>query len=720
MLYKFTSSINLNLFGTTDGLIMSDKNNYPQYISTGTPHKYEVSALVQIIKFLGFDKFAVLAVNNTYFSSWITYAITDAYNNKLEILNDLKDYIFNASITGDIIDSDSVFQKVIDSKARIIFLACSAVALPKALNKFSDLGLKKGDIYFAVKNVNFPVLVNYSDPTFSKRKKFIQGLFSLTSGFFVGETGSFVESELKTKYVSYSRRSCDYFDSFSLGYYGVKSLIIQGKDYEKSSSIMTETRKARFTGCNGSIKVVDYTNLRESELYVVSQLRQNGSNFTMNVIINYYPSGSTVFQVMLVPYWNSEKTPSSVRVNNWGCPFDPNDLKTFKGGLIVIGSVCAVIGIFTFINTLIIWKNFWNKEIQDLSTKEEMSFQDSVALITVFMEFIQIASMGPDLEDLFVVFKTVASAMSYSVEDFVSVKNGIFWYVLGSVIILDGFWILLCIVWFLKLHERFSSFWLFRFFGWSILNLMPIIGDLMFIPIISTLVNVFLCEESLDGTFDECYLSKDCHQRCWDSKHFPVAVLSGVFILMYQPLAVYFRPLWQELLPLLHVKALPKYLMLKSVFQVVLIILNKTLKKSSPAAHSLVFIAFLALYSFLIVLKDSYNYPRLRLWHRLGGIGLVFLTLIWIFNEYLYKKKVVWLPVLFIGWLCIVIIGLKLQSKRFPSMLFRSANKDIEKIFRWMFNLERSDSVFQSIKYHENAPEGSKEQSSFDRMVFNS
>ena len=596
-----------------------------------------------------------------------------------------------------------------------MYISCSPFTFNQVLSKISDLGLKQGDIYFATINVNPDILVNISDPEFIKRKKFIIGTLSLNYGNFIGDLGSYIENELITKYKTYSRRTCDYFDSFSLGYYGIKSLILQGKDYEKSSLIMSEARKARFVGCCGSIKVVDYTNLRESELYVIFQMSKNGSIYVNTEIARYYPSGSKIFEIVQPPYWNSYKTPTSIRTTDWNCPFDPDNLKTFQGGQIAIGIVCGVVGLFTIINTLIIWKKFWNKEIDDLTIAEEISFQDSVAMVTILMELIQTASMGPDLSTLFNVFQSIASALTYSIEDFISVENGVFWYILTSILILVAFWVLLCIVWIFQLHINFSEFWLFRFFGWSIVNLMPILGNLMFIPIISTLINVFLCDKSLDGTYKESVLDKDCHQKCWDSTHLPIAIISGIFIILYQPLAVYFRPLWQELLPLLHIKALPRYLMMKSVYQVILIILNKTLKRFSRGAHSIVYILLISIYSFIVIIKKSYNYTRIRLWHRLGSICLIALTFVCILNEYLYFNQALWIPVLLMTWIVIIIVGIRVQHLKYPSLLYRTSNKDVEKIFRWMFNLEKSDSIFRSVKYE--LKDQQKEECSMDRMV---
>ena len=248
------------------------------------------------------------------------------------------------------------------------------------------------------------------------------------------------------------------------------------------------------------------------------------------------------------------------------------------------------------------------------------------------------------------------------------------------------------------------------------MNLMPILGNLMFIPIISTLVNVFVCDKSLDDTFEESILDKDCYQKCWDSEHMSYAVISGIFILLYQPLAVYFRPMWQELLPLLHIKALPRYLMLKSVFQVVLIILNKTLKRFDKETHAIVFILLISCYLAAICVKNSYNYSRTRLWHKIGTFGIIWLAMILILNEYAYSNQVLWICLLFAGWIISIVAGFLFQTKKYPNLLYRQPQKDIEKIFRWMFNLERSDSAFKSKAYLENPDENQ----SNDRMVLSS
>lgn len=73
---------------------------------------------------------------------------------------------------------------------------------------------------------------------------------------------------------------------------------------------------------------------------------------------------------------------------------------------------------------------------------------------------------------------------------------------------------------------------------------MPIIGNLLFLPILAILINIFICTKGSGNDFDETILDKDCTTYCWKNDHIIYAIFSATFILIYLPLAVYFRPYW--------------------------------------------------------------------------------------------------------------------------------------------------------------------------------
>ncbi|OMJ91059.1 hypothetical protein SteCoe_6415 [Stentor coeruleus] len=699
LLYNYLTQFDLNLFGTSDGLIMEDKNDYPRYISTGIPYKYEVNALLQVIKLMGFNSIAVVRSNSSSAIEWSNWAIEDAKNYKISILNNISNNILNISASGSIINGDSIIENIVNSLSRIVIAAVPETTLLEMFSKFIDLGLEAGDIYTATKSLKIEIITNISNPNFNKTKDMISGTFIIGSAFFQGEVGKRTEKTFMNRFQSYTRRTCDYYDAFMLGANAIEILINSGKDYEKSTNIMREARKVKFQGCNGIIKVIDYTNLRESEMYIMNQIMYKNNSYIIPEVAYYYPTGSTVFQIVEELVWTPSGLPSSIRINNWPCPFKPSHLKIFNEGRTIVWIICSIISLFTVINTIFIWKKFWTNDIKTLTEKQEISFQDSVLLSTVLIELFQVASMGPDIENLSGFMKSITSSVSYNIDDFVVLTNGIFWYVLLSMMLCSAYWVLLCIVWLFNLHKRFYNFFIFRFLGWSITNIMPIQGNLMFIPIISTLLDVFLCDKSLSDSFSDSVLDKDCFQKCWNSKHLSYAIPSGLFIFMYQPLAVYFRPIWQEYLPLLHIKTHPKFLMIKSVYQILLILLNKTLKRYDDYVHSIVFAILIFIYVLVLQYVKAFNYDRLNMWQRIGNIAVLWLALICIGLKLSTEKVYVWIIILLIGLAMLIIIGFLLQKKKYPSLLYRVEQKSIEKIIRWMIGSEESKDVFKSISY---------------------
>ncbi|OMJ85475.1 hypothetical protein SteCoe_13237 [Stentor coeruleus] len=412
LLYNYITNFDLNLFGTSDGLIMGNKNNYPSYISTGIPYKYEVNALLQVIKLMGFNSIAVIRSNSSSSIEWSDWAIEDAKNYKISVLNNVSNNILNISASGSIINGDNIIENVVNSLSRIIIAAVSEITLLEIFSKFIDLGLEAGDIYVTTKSLKLETVTNISNPNFNKTKDMILGTFIVGSAFFQGEVGKKTEEIFKSRFNSYSRRTCDYYDDFMLGANAIEILINSGKDYEKSTNIMREARKAKFQGCNGIIKVIDYTNLRESEMYTMSQITYKDGNYVMHQVAHYYPTGTTVFQIAEELYWTQFGLPSSIRINDWPCPFKPSLLKVFDEGRTVVWVICSIISLFTVANTIFIWKKFWAKDIKMLTEKQEISFQDTVILITVLVELFQIASMGPDIDNLSGFMKSITSSVS--------------------------------------------------------------------------------------------------------------------------------------------------------------------------------------------------------------------------------------------------------------------------------------------------------------------
>jgi hypothetical protein len=153
--------------------------------------------------------------------------------------------------------------------------------------------------------------------------------------------------------------------------------------------------------------------------------------------------------------------------------------------------------------------------------------------------------------------------------------------------------------------------------------LQPSFGNLLFLPTIRTLLSVFDCHQATGPTLTDSFLHRDCYVKCWQNAHLAYLSLSAVFLCAYTPLALFTRPLWQELQLSLHVKYEAFDLLVQPVLLCILAAAQVSLQVLSPLAHSVVYTAAVTAYLVLLILKRPLNYERASLWRRLLIAGVV-------------------------------------------------------------------------------------------------
>jgi hypothetical protein len=226
-----------------------------------------------------------------------------------------------------------------------------------------------------------------------------------------------------------------------------------------------------------------------------------------------------------------------------------------------------------------------------------------------------------------------------------------------------------------------------RYLGQISEYLLPIIGDVGFLPIISILLDVFVCDqaytESGDPEMTDSILARDCHENCWTGVHVYYAPMSFIGLVLYVPLAVYSRPIWQEYKVDIHVKAVPLHLMVKTTIQMLYIVLNKTVYRYAETAHAILFLLFQSSYVYFNYKISGFNYDRVWFWNVLTLIAVLWIaTLATLDNN--TGQHIAWVCLLFIGFVGIIVFGLIMQ-RRYPSMLYRPKPKDSSRIFRFGF-----------------------------------
>lgn len=155
--------------------------------------------------------------------------------------------------------------------------------------------------------------------------------------------------------------------------------------------------------------------------------------------------------------------------------------------------------------------------------------------------------MGPSLTNIASIFEDMGSASSVNMEDFVDVKNGVFWSIVNVLLALIAVWVFLFIFIVCKCFNRESSnMFISTLSSYSVL-ILPILGNMFYLPFISMFTSVFVCYETTGDDKDDAFLAKDCYETCWEGDHMIYLGLAAFSLVVYVPVAVYMRPKWQEL-----------------------------------------------------------------------------------------------------------------------------------------------------------------------------
>jgi hypothetical protein len=158
---------------------------------------------------------------------------------------------------------------------------------------------------------------------------------------------------------------------------------------------------------------------------------------------------------------------------------------------------------------------------------------------------------------------------------------------------------------------------------------------------------------------------------------------SVIALLIYLPLAVGTRPLWQERQSIVHIKATPLALLVKSVIQVVLIEVSLLFKEKSPSSHAYIYHSILVCYLSSLLVLPGFNYPRLNLWQFLLTIALLSLSVATHFSALMKHMSLVLLG----EYALLGLLGVILQAclPVFKSRLMREKGKDLRGLFVFAF-----------------------------------
>ncbi|CAG9335427.1 unnamed protein product [Blepharisma stoltei] len=669
------------------GYILSNKTQYPEFMRILAPTTYNAKIMVNIMNIFGWKKVAVAYSNDssTNYYNYLSFK-SECDTLGITIINDEESRAFPAYYSQDMYANYSAkFQKIKDTRARIIIPIFNTVSMWPWYEGLYDIGFRAGDIMSI--SMNYAGGMNLlTDSTLTeerrlKREVIMLGIITTANQEYVGTYGLQIKNELKSYYngadPSYK---CLAFDACMLILNGLKYAVDKGDDYEDPAIMNKAMRLAYFTGCSGVVSVDSASNNRNGLAISIFNIQINNTGVYKNgmppfiepQIGLYNPTSSTAMEISgtIIYPGNTTKTPSDTRPKP-DCPFEDSEKRTSHSGQGLLFAICFTLCVVTLAITAFIWNKWWKKSVPALKESREITFGDYMTMGFVIIEFFQYLAMGPRFQGN-VIIDVLSQSLSVNMDDLIDFKNTAFWIALYVVYGLCGGWFIMGFIIIFRIDIRLENVFFFRWLGIFSEHLMPVIGNVCFLPIIAMLMNVFQCTEGTSNKLTDSFLDKDCHQYCWQGDHIAFAIFAIIAFFLYLPFAVFCRPLWQEMQVAINIKANPLYLMIKSVFQMSAVVLNKTVKPTEPHAHGYIYFGTLIAFAVFLYWKKPYNYGRINLWQIIAIMGAAW-SIFWtsVYNSATESTFVPWLVLQLSGWAIFLLSGVILQKKYCPSYLFR-------------------------------------------------
>ncbi|CAG9335584.1 unnamed protein product [Blepharisma stoltei] len=667
--------------------VLASQQSYPEFMRIMKDSRYNSGAFIALASVFDWKSICVIYQNNTWSNLAYEYYLNQTKKSDIKIVN--TERVVASPYRHEMYDKHKpLMEYLISLKVRIFVMFIMIPDEFYFIEDFYDAGLRRGEAIFIFPSRITENLVIEKDPVQrAKLYDLLYGSIVVDQADWVGELGKEVKKGIIANYPGSLTNRCFSFDSVMLLMSGIKFTLNVGENVEDSKILNANLRKQRFVGCSGTVSIENGSNERSVIAFGIYNMRWNSTSDSMYDwwVATYDLSSEQLITFFddIIWYNNKTSTPSAKIVYADGCPFDKSLRQYSEKGSAVLYGVGSGVLLSTIIITYYIWKKWWRIEIKDLIEKTRIKFDDFLVMGMIYTDFLQYLSMGPDIKKFDNYSYTLAN---YAALNFGWVTVGkSFWIYVASAVVGIFLWIYFAIIPTFAIQNRIIGKIAFINSDRIVRMGIPLIGNACFLPIISVLLSVFQCNEGIGNDLDESFVHSDCTVYCWKGTHLTWAAVSIAALLVYLPLAVFYRPFWDHADDMMKIKTRPAYLMLKSVFQVALVFMNKALKPVDQALYG--FIYFLALLVFFLwcMKKKPYNYQRLNLWVLISYLAVLWNVVISsIFWLELYEGNIfLWISSLYIGWIALLVSGLLIQWKYCPSLLYGDKAPDIGIFFRF-------------------------------------
>ncbi|CAG9323630.1 unnamed protein product [Blepharisma stoltei] len=651
---------------------------FPQYTSVSFSNTYSASAIVFLLASYRIKRVSLLYLDNSSGKNFKNIFVSQAEAYKIEILNK------NQAIPSDYNGTDkSMLREIVDIKSRYVVIEVTNTEVFSVINGFYELGMRKGDLYLIFTG---GFSVSNSDIVESEHTQLLEiadGSLYIRFLSFYGSYGKQIYSKFEQEYGLVNDYMCLFYDATYLGAYAIDSMISRGFNLN-SSGIEEWIRKVQFRGCSGNVQISKSGNDRSTIKVGVYNLKLNNASWDITLSGVYDPTKAIVLEALADISWYTENNgvlPSEIIGDDLSCPFKSDEVRSFPYGYLII----VIIGVpFLIFDIYFLYKNFGRKFSQ-LQCKTEENILDTLQYFIMLIECLQYIAIGPDFKDLFPEsFNRITKISTLDLRGWNPKYEFKIWYQITLMESFLGLWLVFLVL---------SIFEFWRRWKISLIIIvseigkicLPIIGDILFLPMIWFLLLTFQCTESIGDKFTESFHNQDCTVFCWKDDHAKYVVGSIFSILVYLPTSLYYRPDLKDNIGdmVFHFKEHPCNSTIKSFMQILLVILNVALLPYSDTAHAVCFIFIIGVFGVFTLYRKPYSYDRASLWYSLFIFSCAWL---WICCEFARINVVFGECILAVGWLLLIAIGVIYQKRKLPSFLETPKGQDILSLFKFQLS----------------------------------
>lgn len=339
---------------------------------------------------------------------------------------------------------------------------------------------------------------------------------------------------------------------------------------------------------------------------------------------------------------------------------------------------------------------------EKITSPQHITLNDKIQILTLLVSCVQLCALAITadfvFQDSFNFVQTFKSIFSFFLADIVSLTFSVYWSIVWICVVLSILFCIYICVLFLHWVDHLPNSFV------SVLSLFgPIVGTIAFIPLLSVLLSVFSCaESSSQGPF----LARDCTTLCWEGRHVVITIVSALSILLYLPLALWARPVWQQIREDAIVKSTPIYIVLSTATKFVLVV-TYTFLSYYPLSATLLFFTCTTLMVIYSVKYHPYNVEKVNLycvtsWALPAISGFISLLDVALFHDEQQdtRSTVIWKTsvlktnvefeheesnfnssgsqglvfALLLLWMLVAIVMIVVDHKKHPHVFIRSAN----------------------------------------------